>query len=108
MDHPVPPITILGRSVAVITLPFFYSEDLVPPVGLDLSCSSSRGEISDEDTITWLEVSAEHFLVVVGFSTGCSFICISGSNLVGLLHFLLPVTHIVLVTSMDIVSFNVE
>lgn len=109
--HPFPSNSIFWADLVdwiVFALPVLHSEDLVLPVGLDLSCPSSLDEISKKDTITWLEVLAKHFLVIVGFSMGCSFICIFGSNLVRLLHFLFPLSHIVLVTSVSIVSFNVK
>lgn len=61
VDHSVPPNTILWADLvnrAVIALSLFHSEDLVLPVGQNLSSASSGSEISDKDPIAWLEVSA--------------------------------------------------
>lgn len=76
MDHPFPPNSIFWADLvdwAVCTLSVLHPEELVLPAGLDLSCPSSLVKILERDTMTWLEVLAKNFLVLFGFSTGCSF-----------------------------------
>ncbi len=110
-DHSVSPFTILWTDLvdwAIVAFPIHHSVDLTFPVRLDLSRPTSWGEISDEDPITWLEVSPLHLLITAGFSTGCSSVSCSGSDLVHILYSLFSVTHIILIGFMGLVSFDVE